>query len=90
MKEAKEITASISERYVSFDFAIKDKDLIETVFSALTEFVKNDSPVKIQQTYMNSPSDSVKVISKIVSKDTLMIEWRNEVKQLISILQKRG
>ncbi len=88
-KEPREITISMTGRDFILELALKDADLIETIFSALTEYVDKGFPIKVRQTYMTSPSDSVKIISKIISKREKMDEWKEEVKQLISVLRKK-
>jgi len=89
IREAKEITISINNRILNVDLSIKDADLIETLFNALTEYVKQGSAIKVKQTYMTSPSDSIKVISKIITKVEQMDKWRHETRQLISVLRKK-
>ena len=88
MKEIKEITVSISDRTFNIDFPVKDKELIEIIFDAVTEYVNRGFSIKVRQTYMNSPSDSVKIVSKIISKGEQMGEWKDEIRQLISVLRK--
>ena len=88
-QEAKEITISINNRILNVDLSIKDEDLIETLFNALTEYVKQGSAIKVRQSYMTSPSDSVKIISKIITKREQMDKWRHETRQLISVLRKK-
>ena len=88
-KEAKEITISINDRNFNLDISIKDQDLIEEVFNALREYVKKGFPIKVIQTYMAAPSDSIKMISKIITKQEQMNEWRDETRQLISVLRKK-
>jgi hypothetical protein len=88
-KEAKEITISINNRILNVDMSIKDVDLIEILFNALTEYVKQGSAIKIRQSYITSPSDSIKMFSKIITKGEQMDKWRNETRQLISVLRKQ-
>jgi len=89
VKEAKEIGIAINNRILNVDLSIKDIDLIETLFNALTEYVKQGSAIKIRQSYMTSPSDSTKMFSKIITKGEQMDEWRHETRQLISVLRKK-
>lgn len=89
VKEAKEITLSINDRVLTVDLSIKDTDLIETLFDALTEYVNQGSSIKVRQSYMTSPSESTKIFSKIITKDEQMDQWRSETRQLISVLQKK-
>ena len=88
-QEAKEITISINNRILNVDLSIKDVDLIEILFNALTEYVKQGSAIKIRQSYMTSPSDSIKMFSKIITKGEQMDKWRDETRQLISVLRKK-
>ena len=88
-QEAKEITISINDRNLNMDLSIKDVDLIEILFNALTEYVKQGSAIQVRQSYMTSPSDSIKMFSKIITKGDQMDKWRHETRQLISVLQKK-
>jgi len=89
VREAKEINISINNRILNVDLSIKDTDLIETLFKALTEYVKQGSAIKVRQSYMTSPSDSVKMFSKIITKGEQIDKWRDETRQLISVLRKK-
>jgi hypothetical protein len=89
VREAKEITISINDRILNVDLSIKDVDLIEILFNALTEYVKQGSAIKIRQSYITSPSDSIKMFSKIITKGEQMDKWRHETRQLISVLGKK-
>ncbi|RLB26115.1 MAG: hypothetical protein DRG66_07320 [Deltaproteobacteria bacterium] len=88
MKQVKDVNISINNRVFTIDLAIEDEELIETIFNALTEYVKKGSSIKIKEAYVTSLSDSLKIISKIVSNRAQMDEWRAEIKQLISIVRK--
>lgn len=88
MKEAKEVTVSINNRVFTIDLPVEDDELIETIFSALTEYVKKGFSIKVKEAYVTSLSDSIKIISKIISNSTQMNEWRTETKQLISVIRK--
>jgi hypothetical protein len=89
IKEPKEITLSINDRILTVDLSIKDTHLIETLFDALAEYVKQGSSIKVRQSYMTSPSESTKIFSKIITKGEQMDQWRSETRQLISVLQKK-
>ena len=88
MKEAKEVTVSINNRVFTIDLPVEDDELIETIFSALTEYVKKGFSIKVKEAYVTSLSDSIKIISKIISSSAQMNEWRTETKQLISVIRK--
>jgi lipoate-protein ligase A len=88
MKQVKDINISINNRVFTIDLAIEDEELIETIFNALTEYVKKGSSIKIKEAYVTSLSDSLKIISKIISNRAQMDEWRAETKQLITIVRK--
>ncbi|MBW1705146.1 MAG: hypothetical protein JRJ86_08260 [Deltaproteobacteria bacterium] len=89
VREAKEIIISINNTILNVELSIRDVDLIETLFDALTEYVKQGCAINVKQSYMTSPSDSVKMISKIITKGEQMDEWRHETRQLISVLRKK-
>jgi hypothetical protein len=89
-EEAKEITVSINDRTFSLDISIKDQDLIEEIFKAFREYIKKGAPIKVKQTYMAAPSESLKMISKIITKQEQVNEWRDETRQLISVLRKKN
>ncbi len=88
MKQVKDVNISINNRVFTIDLAIEDAELIETIFNALTEYVKKGSSIKIKEAYVTSLSDSLKIISKIISNRAQMDEWRAEIKQLISIVRR--
>ena len=88
MKQVKDVNISINNRVFTIDLAIEDEELIETIFNALTEYVKKGSSIKIKEAYVTSLSDSLKIITKIISNRAQMDEWRAEIKQLISIVRK--
>ena len=88
MKDVKDVNISINNRVFTLDLAIEDEELIETIFHALAEYVKKGFPIKVREAYVTSLSDSLKIISKIISNRVQMDEWRTETKQLISIVRK--
>ena len=88
MREAKEIGVSISDRSFDISLDVKDVELIEAILRALNEYVKEGFPIKIRQAYMTSISDSTRIIPKFISKSRQMDEWRDEIRQLISVLRK--
>lgn len=89
MKEPKELTVSISDKRFNIDLPVQDEGLIDTIFDALLEQTKKGFPFKIKLTYMTSLSDSTQIITKLISNTRQMTEWKEEIKQLISVLRKR-
>ena len=90
MEEARQVNISINDKYFSIDVSVKDWELIETIFSSFTEYLESGGPIKIKQTYVESLSDSMKIISKLISKKEQVDRWKGETKQLISVLRKKG
>jgi hypothetical protein len=88
MRDVKDVNISINKRVFTLDLAIEDEELIETIFYALAEYVKKGFSIKVKEAYVTSLSDSLKIISKIISNRAQMDEWRAETKQLISIVRK--
>jgi hypothetical protein len=88
MKDIKDVNISINNRVFTLDLAIEDEELIETIFRAFGEYVKKGFSIKVREAYVTSMSDSLKIISKIVSNRAQMDEWRVETKQLLSIVRK--
>ena len=88
MKDVKEVNISINNRVFTLDLAIEDEELIENIFYVLAEYVKKGFSIKVKEAYVTSLSDSLKVISKIISNRAQMDEWRAETKQLMSIIRK--
>ena len=88
-KEAKEVTLAMNNSVFTMEVSVRDWDLIRLVFDALRGYVEQGQSLKVRETYMTAPSDSVKMISKIVSKARQVDEWRGETRQLISILSKQ-
>jgi len=89
MKEIREVDISMNNRVFTINLAIKDEELIDTIFSALKNYVEKGFPIKVKEAYVTSLSDSLKIITKIISSGSQMDEWRAETKQLISIIVKR-
>jgi len=90
MKEPKELTVSISDKRFNMDLPVQDETLIEAIFDALVEQTKKGFPFKVKLSYMTSLSDSTQIITKLIPNTRQMIEWKDETKQLISVLRKRG
>ena len=90
MKEPTEITITMNDRSFELSFPVRDEEMLEIILAALDEYVKNGSPLKVKQTYMSSLSDSVRIITRLLSKSSQVLEWRDEVRQLIRVLQKQA
>jgi len=88
MKDIKDVNISINNRVFTLDLAIEDEELIETIFRAFGEYVKQGFSIKVREAYVTSLSDSLKIISKIISNRAQMDEWRAETKQLLSIVRR--
>jgi hypothetical protein len=88
MKEAREIMVSVNTRAFSLDIPIEDDLLIETVFKALKECVNQGFSLNVKESYVTSLSDSLKIITKIISGASQLDEWRAETRQLLSIIRK--
>jgi len=88
MKEIKKVDISINTRVFSISLAITDEELVEAIFSALREYVEKGFSIKVKEAYVSSLSDSLKIITKIISSGSQMDEWRSETKQLLSVIRK--
>ena len=89
MKQIREVDISMNNRVFTINLAIKDEELIDTIFSALKNYVEKGFSIKVKEAYVTSLSDSLKIITKIILSGSQMDEWRAETKQLISIIVKR-
>ncbi len=88
MKEAREVMVSVNTRAFTVDIPIEDELLIEAVFKALKEFVNQGFSLTVKESYVTSLSDSLKIITKIISRASQLDEWRAETRQLLSIIRK--
>ena len=88
MKEAREIMVSVNTRAFTLDIPIEDDLLIETVLKALKECVNQGFSLNVRESYVTSLSDSLKIITKIISGASQLDEWRAEIRQLLSIIRK--
>jgi hypothetical protein len=85
MKEPKNVVLRIDGKALTMELDLKDEELIELLVNALGLFVKKGSPLKIFQAYgRNLSSSSTTIVTKIVSKVEQVIEWREELKKVIS------
>ena len=88
MKEAREVMVSVNTRAFSLDIPIEDDLLIETVFKALKECVNQGFSLNVRESYVTSLSDSLKIITKIISGASQLDEWRAEIRELLFIIRK--
>ena len=88
MKEAREVMVSVNSRTFTLDIPIEDDLLIETIFKALKEYVNQGFSLSVKESYVTSLSDSLKIITKIISRGSQLDEWRAETRQLLSIIRK--
>ncbi|UCE34520.1 MAG: hypothetical protein JSV55_13950 [Deltaproteobacteria bacterium] len=88
MKEAREIMVSVNTRAFTLDIPIEDDLLIEAVFKALKECVNQGFSFNVKESYVTSLSDSLQIITKIISRASQLDEWRAETRQLLSIIRK--
>ena len=88
MKEAREVIVSVNSRTFTLDIPIEDDLLIETIFKALKEYVNQGFSLSVKESYVTSLSDSLKIITKIISRGSQLDEWRAETRQLLSIIRK--
>ena len=88
MKEAREIMVSVNTRAFTLDIPIEDDLLIEAVFKALKEYVNQGFPLNVKESYVTSLSDSLKIITKIISRASELDEWRAEIRELLFIIRK--
>ena len=85
MKEPKNVVLTIDGKSLTIELELKDEELIDLIVNALGLFVKKGSPIKIFQAYGRSlSSSSTTIVTKIMSKVEQVIEWRDELKRLIS------
>ena len=85
MKEPKNVVITIDGKALTMELDLKDEDLIEILINAMALFVKKGSPIKIFQAYGRSlSSSSTTIVTKIMSKVEQVVEWRNELKRVIS------
>ena len=85
MKEPKNVVLTIDGKALTMELDLKDEDLIEILINAMALFVKKGSTIKIFQAYGRSlSSSSTTIVTKIMSKVEQVVEWRNELKRVIS------
>jgi hypothetical protein len=83
-----EVMVTLTTRAFTIDVDLEDDALIESIFNALTDYVGRGFTLKVRESYVTSLSDSLKIITKIISRTAQMDEWRSETKQLISLIRK--
>jgi hypothetical protein len=85
MKEPKNVVLTIDGKALTMELDLKDEELIELLVNALGLFVKKGSPIKVFQAYGRSlSSSSTTIVTKIMSKVEQVVEWRDELKKVIS------
>jgi hypothetical protein len=88
MKEAREVMVSVNTRAFTLDIPVEDDLLIETIFRALKDYVNQGFSLNVKESYVTSLSDSLQIITKIISRASQLDEWRAETRQLLSIIRK--
>jgi hypothetical protein len=85
MKEPRNVVITIDGKALTMELELKDDELIELIINALALFVKRGSPLKVFQAYGRSlSSSSTTIVTKIMSKVEQVVEWRDELKKVIS------
>ena len=85
MKEPKNVVLTVDGKSLTIELDLKDDELIETFVNAMAVLVKKGSPIKIFQAYGRSmSSSSTTIVTKIMSKVEQVVEWRDELKRVIS------
>ena len=85
MKEPRNVVITIDGKALTMELDLKDEELIELMVNAMALFVKRGSPLKIFQAYGRSlSSSSTTIVTKIMSKVEQVVEWREELKKVIS------
>lgn len=88
MREPREISVSINERFFTIDLPIQDEKLIASVFLGLAQYVKRGFPIKVKQSYITF-SGSQEVSTLVISSTQQIAKWGKVTKALISALLKR-
>jgi hypothetical protein len=85
MKEPKNVVLTIDGKALTMELDLKDEELIELIVNALAHIEKKGSPIKVFQAYGRSlSSSSTTIMTKIMSRVEQVIEWRDELKKVIS------
>jgi hypothetical protein len=82
------INISIGTGYVSIDLAIRDDDLLDIFLDGLEKYVTSGQQIKILQTYASAPTESKRIVTKIISRLSHIDEWKSELKQLLYVQRK--
>ena len=88
MKEAREVMVSVNTRAFTVDIPVEDDFLIETIFRALKDYVNQGFSLNVKESYVTSLSDSLQIITKIISRPSQLDEWRAEIRELLFIIRK--
>ena len=88
MREPREISVSINERFFTIDLPIQDETLVASVLLGLGQYVKRGFPIKVKQSYITF-SGSQEVSTMVISSTQQIAKWGKVTKELISALLKR-
>ena len=94
MREATEILVSIDEKRFNIDFPILRKELTEMMIGSLKAYVEKGFPIKLTVGYVDSLLDTIppdgkpKITSRVIFDGKVVDQWKDEIKQLISVLDR--
>jgi hypothetical protein len=88
VREPREISVSINERFFTIDLPIQDERLVASVLLGLGQYVKRGLPIKVKQSYITF-SGSQEVSTMVISSTKQIAKWGKVTKGLISALLKR-
>jgi hypothetical protein len=88
VREPREISVSINERFFTIDLPIQDERLVASVLLGLGQYVKRGLPIKVKQSYITF-SGSQEVSTMVISSTNQIAKWGKVTKGLISALLKR-
>ena len=88
MREPREISVSINERFFTIDLPVQDETLVASVLLGLGQYVKRGLPIKVKQSYITF-SGSQEVSTMVISSTQQIAKWGKVTKGVISALLKR-
>ena len=88
MKEPRDVSVSINERFFTIDLPIQDEKLIASILLGLGQYVKRGLPIRVKQSYITF-SGSQEVGTIVISSTQQIAKWGKVTKGLISALLKR-
>ena len=88
MKEPRDVSVSINERFFTIDLPIQDEKLIASILLGLGQYVKRGLPIRVKQSYITF-SGSQEVSTIVISSTQQIAKWGKVTKGLISALLKR-